>query len=68
MTIGENQKPRTALVPGTGFELEAFSGRERVSTGDERESAVEIPSVGEGLPRWCREQDLNLHAFYGTGS
>lgn len=20
------------------------------------------------LKSWCREQDLNLHAFYGTGS
>ena len=51
------------LVPGTGLELEAISGRERL-----REPAAEIPSETEGPHCWCREQDLNLHAFYGTGS
>jgi len=26
------------------------------------------PEHDEGPLGWCREQDLNLHAFYGTGS
>jgi hypothetical protein len=58
------------LVPGTGLELEALSGRERVSFRDERESAAEILSGAKdlcltnvGKDFWCREQDLNLHAF-----
>ena len=55
-------------MPGTGLELEASSGREQVSEGDAREPAAEIPSEAEGPRSWCREQDLNLHAFYGTGS
>ena len=61
-------KSDASLVPGTGLELEALSGRELVSVRDERESAAEIPSGAEGPQSWCREQDLNLHAFYGTGS
>jgi hypothetical protein len=36
------------LVPGTGLEPEAFSGRELVSVRDEWEPAAEIPSAAEG--------------------
>ena len=32
------------------------------------EPRAEIPGEAEGPQGWCREQDLNLHAFYGTGS
>jgi hypothetical protein len=56
-------------VPSTGLKnLRRLAG---VSSSAQETSGSALPksrAEPRDLKRWCREQDLNLHAFYGTGS